>query len=339
VKNKSEIIYKLRLNALKINDYDGEQFETLKYFEQEFEQLLSFNTKVYDIGPVLFYIKNSVVCNAFAGKVSGYNVMGITQGYPILIGDKFKEDLFESVIFAAFFNNGEVSDGFASLYENKEFSFGKYMLDCSIRFTFYHEFRHLRQFNAISTEEGSYLNENLSKRPFDLEKHILEYDADKSAANGVVQYASSVRRQLGLRSSGEFLALIYCALGSLFVTRMLFNYGLVEQWQEPFELDSIDFYTKENWHPHPATRAINLLDSFNVYISDGYPNLKIDTQDLVTNAMGIAKLYFDKLLPHTDTADIIFHDMFSEIEKSNKYNDYLHSEALKHPIIRKLIGQ
>ena len=246
MKNKPEIISKLGLNALKIDDYDGEQFDTLKYFEQEFEQLLSFNTKVYDIGPVLFYIKNSVRCNAFARKVSGYSVMGITQGYPILLGDKFKEDFFESVIFAAFFNNGEVSDGFASLYESKEFSLGKYMLDCSIRFTFYHEFRHLRQFNALSTEKGCYLNENLSKRPFDLEKHILEYDADKSAANGVVQYASSVRIQLGLSSSGEFLALIYCALGSLFITKTLFNYGLVEQWQEPFKLDSTAFYSKRS---------------------------------------------------------------------------------------------
>lgn len=337
--DKSELIRSLSLNALNIDDYEGEEFNTYKYFEQEFERLLEINSEIYKMDSVLFYIKNSVKCNAFARKIGCHNVIGITQGYPILIGDKFKENLFKNVIFAAFFNNKEVSDGFAALYENKDFSFGKYMLDCSIQFTFYHEFRHLRQFNAFDSQQDIYLNENLSTRPFDLNKHILEYDADKSAANDIVRYASSIRRQLGLRADGEFLALIYCALGSLFVTRALFNYGLVEQWQEPFNLHSTEFYTKENWHPHPSIRAINLLDSFNVYIEDGYPHLKVDTQDLVTNSLGIAKLYIEQLLPHVDAGKLIFRDMFSEIEKSNEYNDYLHSEALKHPIIKKLIGQ
>lgn len=338
INNKKDVIRSLGLDALDPSDYEGEDFERYQYFENEFEKLLNLNAKFYGIGPSVFYIKNDTICNAFAQKYNGYNILGITQGYPILLGDKFKESLFDNVVFAAFLNNESVSNGFASLYENESFSFGKFMLDCSINFTFYHEFRHLRQFNALKSQAEHSLAENCTERPFDLEKHILEYDADKSAANEVVRYAASIRRSLGFRTDGEFLALIYCALGSLFVTRALFNYGLVHQWQEPFKLYSTEFYTQKNWHPHPATRALNLLDSFNVYISDGYPSLNIEPQDLLTNSMGIAKLYFDKLLPGLDTVDLILNNMFSELEKSNEYNDYLHSEALKHPVIQKLIS-
>lgn len=64
-------------------------------------------------------------------------------------------------------------------------------------------------------------------------------------------YAASILRKFGFRTDGEFLALIYCALGSLFITRVLFNYGLVGQWQEPLKPNPMKFYTKENWHPHP----------------------------------------------------------------------------------------
>lgn len=339
IKDNKALLRYLGLDALELSDYEGEDFERYQYFENEFEKLLCFNAKFYRIEPAIFYIKNDTACNAFAQKRNDYNVIGITQGYPILIGDKFKESLFDNVLFAAFLNNESVSDGFASLYENEDFSFGKFMLDCSIRFTFHHEFRHLCQFNALKTQTEHYLTENCTERPFDLEKHILEYDADKSAANEVVRYAASIRRKFSFRTDGEFLALIYCALGSLFVTRVLFNYGLVQQWQEPYKLYPTEFYTKKNWHPHPATRALNLLDSFNVYISDGYPNLKIETQELITNSLGIAKLYLDKILPNVDTAGLLIEDMFAEVEKSNAYNDYLHSAALSHPVIQKLIDK
>jgi len=339
IKSKNEIIEELGLNTLNINEYEGKNFEVYKYFESEFEKLISTNAELYGIEPVIFYIDNSTICNAFATKRNGYNIMGITKGYPILFGDKFKEDFFDSLIFAAFLNNGNVSDGFASLYKNENFSFSKFMLDCSIHFTFYHEFRHLLQFNVIKDKTDNHLAENCFERPFDLKKHILEYDADKSAANKVVLYAASVLRKFGFRTDGEFLALIYCALGSLFITRVLFNYGLVGQWQEPLKPNPMKFYTKKNWHPHPAIRALNLLDSFNVFISDGYPHLKIETQKLITNSMGITKLYLDKLLPNVDTAGLIFGDMFSEIEKSNEYNNYLHNEALSDPIIQKLIDK
>lgn len=339
IKSKNEIIEELRLDVLDINEYEGENSEIYKYFEGEFEKLLSFYAEINGVEPVIFYIENSTRCNAFAIKRNGYNIMGITQGYPILFGNKFKGNLFDNMIFAESLNNGSVSDGFAALYGHVDFSFSKFMLDCSINFTFHHEFRHLLQFNAMKDKTDNYLAENCFERPFDLKKHILEYDADKIAAHNVVLYTANIRRKFGFRTDGEFLALIYCALGSLFITRTLFNYGLVEQWQEPLKPNSMKFYTKKNWHPHPAIRAVNLLDSFNVFISDGYPRLKIEAQELIANGMGITKLYLDKLLPNVDTVDFILRDMFSEIDKANEYNDYLHNEALRDPIIKKLIGK
>ncbi|WP_265716019.1 hypothetical protein, partial [Providencia rustigianii] len=90
IKSKNVIIEELGLDTLNINEYEGKNFEVYKYFESEFEKLISINAELYGIEPVIFYIDNSTICNAFATKRNGYNIMGITKGYPILFGGKFK---------------------------------------------------------------------------------------------------------------------------------------------------------------------------------------------------------------------------------------------------------
>ena len=94
IKSKNEIIEELGLDTLNINEYEGKNFEVYKYFEGEFEKLISTNAKLHGIEPVIFYIDNSTTCNAFATKHNGYNIMGITKAYPIFIGNKFKKDFF-----------------------------------------------------------------------------------------------------------------------------------------------------------------------------------------------------------------------------------------------------
>lgn len=330
-------IEKYGLDVLDTTGFDSELSRIYNYFQQEFKSLLNWSVEFHQMKPVVFYIKNSLSCNAFAQRIVGQNIMGITQGYPILMNTKFSDQFFRKILFAAFYNDKDVSDGFAELYGSDDFKFSQYLLDCSIRFTFYHEFRHLRQFDVRHSQEDIFLSENFSTRDFDLDKHILEYDADKSAAHQVVLFAVSVYRKLGLKSKGILKCLLYCALGSLIVTKALFCFGIMGQIGPPFNLSITEFYTKENWHPHPVVRALNLLDSFTVSIEDGFPKLGIETQDLLTNGLGIAKLYFDELLPNSDTIGLIFNDMFNFTDEANAYNDYLHSEALKNPVIQMLI--
>lgn len=330
-------IEKYHLDALDTTGFGSETSKIYNYFHQEFKSLLNLSVEVHQMKPVVFYIKSSLSCNAFAQRIAGQNIMGITQGYPILMSAKFNDLFFEKIIFAAFYNDKDVSDGFAELYGSNDFKFSQYMLDCSIRFTFYHEFRHLRQFDVRHSHEDLFLSENYLARDFDLDKHILEYDADKSAGHQVVLFAVSIHRKLGLKSKGILKCLLYCALGSLIVTKAIFYFGIMGQIDPPFNLSITEFYTKENWHPHSAVRALNLLDTFTVSMEDGFPKLGVKTQDLVTNGLGIAKLYFDVLLPNSDTSGLIFDNMFNFIDEANAYNDFLHSEALKNPVIQKLI--
>lgn len=332
-----KIIIKHDLKVLNTEGYNEDIIKVYDKFQRKFEGLIKLYSSVFDIKPPMFYIKESLTCNAFAQRLDGQNIIGINQGYPILMSCKFTEELFSKILFAAFINEKEVSDAFAELYESKDFQFSEYMLDCSIQFTFHHEFRHVRQFDALRNNNNLFFSENFSVREFDFRKHIWEYDADKSAAHQVLLFAFSTYRKSGCKSQGILKCLLYCALSSLVITQSLFNFGLISQPNKPYIIKVNEFYTKKNWHPHPTVRALNLLDSFKATLEDGWPQLIIETQDLLNNSLGISKLYFDVLLPNSDAGALIFNNMFNYIDESNQYNELLHKYALTDSAIKKLI--
>ena len=336
-KEHEDFILKHSLSLLDTSGYDEDIVKVYNRFQSKFEDLIDLHSKIHNMDPVLFYIKDSFTCNAFAQRIQGQNIIGITQGYPILMNCKFTDELFEKIIFAAFLNEKDVSDAFADLYGSNDFNFSEYMLDCSIQFTFHHEFRHIRQFGASHGNSDLLLSENFAVREFDFRKHIWEYDADKFAAHQVLLFALSTSRKLGYKSQGILKCLLFCALASLVITKYLFNFGLIGQPNLPYQIDVSKFYTKKNWHPHPTVRAFNMLDSFNTSIEDGLPDLAIDPQDLLTNSLGIAKLYFNVLLPDSDVEKLIFESMFNFSEESNQYNDLLHKYAITDFAIKKLI--
>lgn len=330
-------ILKNNLGLLDTFYYEEDRIEIFEYFQKKFEILINSNSKIYNMNPIIFFINDRLSCNAFAQRIDNRNVISINQGYPIIMNSKFTNKLFDDIIFAAFLNEKDVSDAFTDLYESNDFQFSEYMLDCSIQFTFYHEFRHIRQFDEMHGKSDLFLSESFSVQEFDFRKHIWEYDADKSAAHQVVLYVLSIHRKLGYKSKAILKCLLFSALSSLIITKYLFYFGLISQISPPYKIDISNFYTKKNWHPHPTVSAMNIFDSFNLSIEDGLPNLGINTQDLLTNSLYIAKLYFKILLPEYDVEKLISENMFSHINEANQYNDLLHQYALTDSAIKKLI--
>jgi len=339
VKEEDKIfILENNLGLLDTSYYEEDRIEIFNYFQRKFETLINFNSEIYNMNPIIFYINDKLTCNAFAQRIDNRNIIGINQGYPIMMSSKFTNKLFDDIIFTAFLNDKDVSDAFADLYESNDFQFSEYMLDCSIEFTFYHEFRHIRQFDAMHGKSNFLLSENFSVQEFDFRKHIWEYDADKSAAHQVVLFVLSVHRKLGYKSKGILKCLLFSALSSLIITKYLFYFGLINQINKPYKINISNFYTKKNWHPHPEVSVHNLFDSFNLAIEDGLPHLDINIQDLLINSLYIAKLYFKILLPNYDVEKLISENMFSHIDEANQYNDLLHKYALTDSAIKQLIN-
>ena len=309
-----------------------------KYFENEFIELYRLSAEVFSIEEYSFYIKEGFECNAFAKHKKGYNIIGVTNSYPVLLSDKFDSKYFENIIFNSLINNENIGLAYIDLCNDKNFDFGKFMLDCSIQFTFGHEFRHIKQFNNSKIKKESYyLQENAVQSDFNIKRHAWEFDADRGGCYTVLKYVFSVDRNLKERSNDKFKCLLYAGCASMMITKYLFYYGLIYKDVTNITIKKLEFYTKKFSHPHPLTICMNILDYYYSNILDDFSKVDIDYQEYFENVFGIIKLYFDSLLGDKNFIKEIFDDLSTHMDDINKYNNELYDIAIQDEAIRDLL--
>ena len=211
------------------------------------------------------------------------------------------------------------------------------MLNCSIEYTFAHEFQHILQFNSSKISKNVLYSENLDKNDFNLKKHSWEFDADRMASYEVLKYAFSVYANLKNKNNEKLKCLFYIALASIVITKNLFYFGVMNQVNQEYTLKKQDFYTKQFSHPHPLVRIFNILDYFRDNIKDDFPTLEIDSQELFNNVLKISNLYFDNLIPNQNAMQLFFQDIKDNIDEIYRYNQELYDFAIKDKSIKKLL--
>jgi hypothetical protein len=316
---------------------DAEKADIYKYFDDKFRSLFREYSSVFGLKNCVFYIKNYYYCNAFASNNEGYNIMGINIGYPILMKSKFDEKYLSTILAVALINESSVSEAYCDLNEDPNFKFNEFMLDCSIHFTFSHEFRHILQHNTSEIAYGFEYGEILDTTSFDLKKHAREFDADRMASFEVLKYIFGVHRKLESKNADKFKCMVYLGLASIIITKSLFYFGVMNQFPPKFTIDRQDFYTKKFSHPHPLVRIYNILEVFYGDISDDFPDLKIDSQSILNNILGIVKIYLNTLIPDKDVMLYYFEDSKKFLDEINKYNQELYDCAIEDNSIRFLL--
>ncbi|MGB4659803.1 MAG: hypothetical protein WBI07_11510 [Mobilitalea sp.] len=95
VKPELLVKYKVIEDIFEYGDYDLdlETAELYSYFDNTFQNLFESYASLYNIKNCCFYIKSGNTCNAFATKKKGYNIIGITNGYPILLKKIFDKNI------------------------------------------------------------------------------------------------------------------------------------------------------------------------------------------------------------------------------------------------------
>lgn len=326
-------------NVFDYQGLDPDLVDTYTYFEKKFQELLKNYANAYNLKNCFFYIKDGFSCNAFASKVQDNNIIGITNAYPILMKDKFNEKFFSDIIYVAFINDKSTSDAYADLYADPTFQFNSFMLDCSIQYTFSHEFRHLLQFNSSNLSTNFNYSENLDTTSFDIKKHVWEFDADRMAAYEVLKYVFSVHREMQNKSNEKLLCMMYLALSSMFITKDLFHFGIMNQTNsKEYTINKQNFYTKKYSHPHPLVRQYNIFEFFHDCIKDDFPHLKLDTQQLLNNVLGISKLYFDSLIQNSKEFYVHYQKSTDLLDTINEYNGELYDYAVQDESIKSLLS-
>lgn len=319
-------------------DIDEEMLRIYSYFESSFVSLYEICADVFNLKDCCFYIKDSNACNAFASNPKGYNIIGITNAYPILLSKKFDKKYFRSIVLAGIYNNKLMQDAYIDLYEDKEFDFGKFIIDCSIEFTFRHEFQHIMQLNSSKFGKNDFiLQENLEKYNFDIGRHVWEYDADRMASFGVLKHVFSVHSKFKVKSDEKLKCLMYVGCASMIITKCLFYFGVMNQLEANLSVRKLEFYTKKFSHPHPLVRCMNIMGYYFDNITVDFPRLEIDYQEFFNNTFLVAKLYFDSLIPTHDTISDLLEDLKKHLDTINKYNEELYDVAIQDEAIRNLL--
>src|SRR5689334_6975836 len=127
-------------SAFDYQELDTDLVIIYKYFEEKFKDLFQLYADAFHLNNCIFYISEDYYrCNAFAGRIENHNIIGITNGYPIVMKDKFDEKYFSNIACIGFINKKSFSDAYCDLHEDQSFKFDEFMLNCSIHYTFRHE--------------------------------------------------------------------------------------------------------------------------------------------------------------------------------------------------------
>ena len=324
--------------AFDYQDLDADLITVYKYFEERFKGLFQSYADAFDLDNCVFYISEDYYrCNAFAGRIDNYNIIGITNGYPIAMKNKFDKKYFSNIICIGFINEKSISDAYCDLYEDQDFKFDEFMLNCSIQYTFGHEFQHILQFNSFNLLKDSLFFENFERSDFSLKKHAWEFDADRLASYGVLKYTFSVYRSLKHKGNEKLKCMLYIALASIVITKSLFYFGVTNPISLECTIDKQNFYTKQYSHPHPLVRIYNMFEFFYSSIKDDFPELNIDPQEILNNVLGISRIYFDNLIPNQNIMNNFFEDAMRFSDAINCYNQELYNFAIKDDTINVLL--
>ncbi|MED0983030.1 hypothetical protein P4T48_27005 [Bacillus paramycoides] len=319
-------------------DIDEEMLQIYSYFESSFVSLYATCASAFNLKDCCFYIKDNNTCNAFASNPKGYNIIGITNAYPILLSKKLDKKYFKSITLAGINNDKPLEEAYIDLYEDKEFDIGKFMIDCSIEFTFRHEFQHIMQLNSSKFGENDFLlQENPEKDNFDIRKHAWEFDADRMASYEVLKHVFRVHSNLKVKSDEKLKCLLYLGCSSMIITKCLFYFRVMNQLESHLSVRKEEFYTKEGSHPHPLVRCMNIMEYYFDNITDDFPRLEVNSQELLNNTLAVTKLYFDSLIPTHDTMSDLFGDLGKHLDTINNYNQELYEAAIQDEAIRNLL--
>lgn len=257
-------------------------FSDIEGLENEQEFLKTFNfyieileaNKDYGVEPFHLFFVNSDTINARATLTqNGHYLIGINKGTIDWLINKFKTNytlISESNVFL-----------FDKLTPYLNTSINDLMYQAGCHFTFYHELAHLIQkseYLELSMEENP-----LTIESFDINRHLLEIDADTFSAlcigSHIIQFSKKIFGENISKPLLEAMLVLFSIPIILYILS--------------FDGNSHNLYYREKTHPHPAIRLTNFIIVLTHYIN-GVLEVKdegftTNQGDIFINAMAIAE--------------------------------------------------
>ena len=261
--------------------YDFHELPRADVFQRAFNffQGNIFKHYNYGISPGLFYFNPETSVNARAGKINNYYLISINKGTIFRLLKTYNDN-------ALILEIPELN--FLKKLEKKTSNpINELMFQICCNFTFYHELAHLIQ----KTETQKFnMSEDISNfESFNVNNHILEYDADLFSAicigTHLYQYINKYCPKANNKESEKIISIIGAGI---------FNYLLI------FKSTKAPFYLRENSHPHPIVRIICIIYFITDYIefvSNKRSDIILNKEGIISNIILYAKYIADYFIP------------------------------------------
>ena len=293
--------------------------------ENLFKSLFDDYASKYNIQNYYFHFDNNRYCSSSATNVDdSLNIIKVSCAYPLVMHNK----LYESNLS----QNEVIQNLYNSLILDEGFDFNDFFLECSIRFTFFHEFRHILQFE----NKSNLFSENISNG-FSQERHLYEIDADLFAIRYVLDFVYDTFQKLNKKDKKNFKSLSVIAIGSVITTNLLYFFKDIddlERVENKFIEDK--FYIMEKSHPHNLIRNANIVESYTENLNANYP-LYVKLIDLLKFPFEIAYLYIKhNLTSENDLLKIYFDSFETHLDQINHYSNKIYELSLQNEKITRI---
>ncbi len=307
------------------------------HIEKKFKTLLKDYSDAFSLHSCELRISEKTECNASVISFSGANLITVTRGYIEFLERTFNRDYFSLIPIVGMLNGKEVSDALCDLYEDPDFEISAFMLNCSIQFTFSHEFQHILQMNYDSILINKKFNESIEKNNFCAHSHALEFDSDRMAAFEVLKFVFSEHKTQKNKNHYVLQSMIFMGLASAVITFSLFFFRVESCLQPNSKVDKVPFYTKEYSHPHPLVRAYTIVEYLFECAKSDFPEFSWNPQVLFNNIFGTMKVYFDALFPEQSIVSEFMSEFKDNLDQIIEYNQELYDFAIKEKSIIELL--
>ena len=275
--NIRHLVDDLNLPECDMLDYsDNDPYQIVENFFQFCQTDLSTPREEYNILPALLYIRRSMEVNAAARKWNDYYIMRVNFG---TLTTMFRIYTDRRTIFGS----PELSD-YKHLHDNLDASLDYLLFQLSIQFTYYHEKGHLIQVSPVENNwiQESYAYEHPENDPFELPRHMYEFDADIFGSTMIgfhlLQYWKKQPDELRTHENLNLLA-------SIGITSILSYFIFLLQ-------KYVAMYYAASTHPHPLIRISYIVDNLVKTVEDNLEDNVLDRNAIMERVFAITDKLF-----------------------------------------------
>lgn len=308
IENSKRIVSETTISESTIFDIEKSNIKNIFYDYFNFcTNDLRINSEKFGLENSYFFFWDKEELNSGGTYNCGCYIIYVSKEQIIKLNEKLNEKKF--------FNNVKLNK-YLELSKNGFIDLEYLLFQCSIIFTYYHEFSHL-----IHKKEKNFFikTQNIEDDDYVSESHIYEYDADLNGCQFVCMKIIDNCETYSINNQKDIIKLLAIGLSGIVITNLLFY---KKEFIQNDEIEEFYFKDITSTHPHHIVRISYIIDHYHQIANSN--GIKFEVLELLKDTFEICAIYFENEKMFKDYLDLYI----EKIKIINNYVDRMYSEAM-----------